>query len=84
MENISMDVTKFLQLRSTLKELQEQDGCANNPELAAAERRKAELLTVEENLQRTLASNIQLRSSLQKQLQRLLSSGADARQATES
>ncbi|CAA6665606.1 unnamed protein product [Spirodela intermedia] len=72
------------ELRSTLKELQERDGCVNNPELAAAERRKAELLTVEESLQKTLASNIQLRSSLQKQLQRLLSSGADGGQTTES
>uniref|UniRef100_A0A1D1ZFB5 Kinetochore protein nuf2 n=1 Tax=Anthurium amnicola TaxID=1678845 RepID=A0A1D1ZFB5_9ARAE len=53
------------ELRSALKELQESDGCLNNPEIAAAEMKKAELMAVKERSEESLASNIELRSLLQ-------------------
>ncbi|KAF8391071.1 hypothetical protein HHK36_023371 [Tetracentron sinense] len=60
------------ELKSSLNELQGNNGYFNNSEIAAAETRKAELLAVKENLERSLASNYQLRAHFQKQLQSLL------------
>ncbi|OVA03301.1 hypothetical protein BVC80_515g2 [Macleaya cordata] len=60
------------ELKSSIEEFQGNNGCLNNSEIAAAEARKAELLLVKENLDRSLASNYRLRTQLQKQLYNIL------------
>ncbi|KAG9448050.1 hypothetical protein H6P81_014178 [Aristolochia fimbriata] len=60
------------ELRSTLQELLATDAYLNNSEIAAAEKRNAELLKLKENLDRSLKSNNQTRSALQKQLLKIL------------
>ena len=44
----------------------------DNFQIAAAEMRKSELLAEKENLDRSLATNYQIRAQLQKQLQNIL------------
>lgn len=44
----------------------------DNSEIAAAEMRKSELLANKDNLDRSLATNYQIREQLQKQLQNIL------------
>ena len=61
-----------MQLRSILKDLQENDGYRNNTEIAAAQERNAELLSIKEDLDKSLHSDYQLRLLLQKQLQKIL------------
>ncbi|MQM23353.1 hypothetical protein Taro_056417, partial [Colocasia esculenta] len=68
--------TSVFELRSALQKLQENDGCLNNPEIAAAKEKKAELSAAKESLERKLAANVELRSLLQRQLRRVLSSEA--------
>lgn len=53
-------------------ELQGKNGNLHNSEIAAAEMKKTELLTLKENSDRRLASNYQIRAQLQKQLQSIL------------
>ncbi|XP_043688286.1 LOW QUALITY PROTEIN: inner centromere protein [Telopea speciosissima] len=60
------------ELKSSLQELQGNNGVLVNSEIAAAEKKKAELLAFKENWQRRLASNYQLKAQLQKQLQNIL------------
>lgn len=62
----------MLQLRFTLKDLQDNDGYINNSGIAAAEKRNAELLAIKEDLDKSLTLNYQLRLLLQKQLQKIL------------
>ncbi|KAK9267529.1 hypothetical protein L1049_009957 [Liquidambar formosana] len=59
-------------LKSIFMELQGNNGCLQNSEIAAAEMRKTELLSLKENLDRSLASNYQIRAQLQKQIQNIL------------
>ncbi|MCL7040869.1 hypothetical protein MKW94_005535 [Papaver nudicaule] len=56
------------ELKSSLEEFQTNNGGLDNFEIVAVEARKTELLLVKQNLDRSLASNYQLRSQLQKQL----------------
>lgn len=65
-------VLLMLQLRFTLKDLQDNDGYINNSGIAAAEKRNAELLAIKEDLDKSLTLNYQLRLLLQKQLQKIL------------
>lgn len=53
-------------------ELQGNVGCSDDSELAAAEKRKSELLAEKQNLECRLASSYQIREQLQKQLQSIL------------
>lgn len=62
----------LLQLKSTLKDSQNNAKFTENVEVTAAEARKVELLDIKDKLDRTLASNYQLRALLQKQLQKML------------
>ncbi|OAY25142.1 uncharacterized protein LOC110604369 [Manihot esculenta] len=61
------------ELNSAFVKLQGNNGYLCNSEIAPAEMRKSELVAVKENLDKHLASNYQLKSELQKQLQSLLS-----------
>ncbi|XP_002519679.2 uncharacterized protein LOC8264107 [Ricinus communis] len=61
------------ELNSTFIELRGKNGYLSNSDIAAAEMRKSELLAVKENLDKSLASNYQIRSQLQMQLQSILS-----------
>lgn len=61
-----------LQLKSTLKNLQDNAGYQNNPEIVAAEARRSELLAEKERLDKSLASSYQLRLLLQRQVQKML------------
>lgn len=63
----------MFQLNSAFVKLQGNNGYLCNSEIAPAEMRKSELVAVKENLDKHLASNYQLKSELQKQLQSLLS-----------
>lgn len=67
-----LSVLVILLLRSTFNDLQDNDGYLNSSEIAAAERRKTELLAIKEDLDSSLTSNYQLRLMLQKQLQKIL------------
>ncbi|KAL5731759.1 hypothetical protein ACHQM5_004459 [Ranunculus cassubicifolius] len=60
--------------KSRLKEIQSNKEYMNNSEIAAAEAQKAQLLSVKQNLDNTLASNYNLRAQLQKQLYSILKS----------
>ncbi|XP_077251026.1 cytomegalovirus UL139 protein [Tasmannia lanceolata] len=80
MEVQKMKIT-VSEIKSSIKELQGNDGYLINPEIAAAEKRKAELLVVKENLDKSLASNYQLRLLLQKQLHNFLISRSRQREA---
>ncbi|XP_057949141.1 uncharacterized protein LOC131144477 isoform X2 [Malania oleifera] len=60
------------ELKSSFVELQGNNGNLSNSAIAAAERRKSELLAMKENLDMSLASNYQLRAQLQKQLRDIL------------
>ncbi|XP_039142736.1 uncharacterized protein LOC120280074 isoform X1 [Dioscorea cayenensis subsp. rotundata] len=60
------------ELKSTLKDSQNNAKFTENVEVTAAEARKVELLDIKDKLDRTLASNYQLRALLQKQLQKML------------
>ncbi|RZC65082.1 hypothetical protein C5167_008767 [Papaver somniferum] len=57
-----------LLLKSSLEEFQTNNECLDNFGIVAVEARKTELLLVKQNLDRSLASNYQLRTQLQKQL----------------
>ncbi|GLU22666.1 hypothetical protein SLE2022_387250 [Rubroshorea leprosula] len=59
------------ELKSTFVELQGNNGYLSNSEIAAAEMRKAELMSVKENLMKILASNYQRRAQLQQQVQNM-------------
>ncbi|CAH9141491.1 unnamed protein product [Cuscuta epithymum] len=60
------------QLKSTFSELQGNSNHSNNSVIAAAERRKSELLAVKQNLERDLSMKHQLREQLRRQLVNLL------------
>ncbi|XP_042519730.1 rho-associated protein kinase 2 [Macadamia integrifolia] len=60
------------ELKLRLQELQGKNGFLDNSEIAAAEKKKDELLVLKENVQRSLESNYQLIAQLQKQLQNIL------------
>nr|GMD34977.1 probable kinetochore protein NDC80 [Ipomoea batatas]GME15646.1 probable kinetochore protein NDC80 [Ipomoea batatas] len=60
------------ELKSIFSELKGNLNHSNNSEIAAAERRKSELLTVKESVDRDLALNYQLREQLRRQLLNLL------------
>lgn len=62
----------LLQLKSSLKRIQGNDGYLNNAKIAAAEARKSELLAEKEKLDKKLASSSHLRTLLQKQLHKML------------
>ncbi|GMP71872.1 hypothetical protein CsSME_00030123 [Camellia sinensis var. sinensis] len=59
-------------LKSSFVELQGNNGYLSSAEIAAAEMRKSELLAAKENLDRSLASNYQIKAQLQKQLHCML------------
>ncbi|GLT59854.1 hypothetical protein SLA2020_326510 [Shorea laevis] len=59
------------ELKSTFVELQGNNGYLSNSEIAAAEMRKAELMSVKESLMKILASNYQRRAQLQQQVQNM-------------
>ncbi|KAJ9135864.1 hypothetical protein P3X46_032992 [Hevea brasiliensis] len=61
------------ELNSAFVKLQDNNGYLNNSEIAPAEMRKSELVAAKKNLDKTLASNCQIRSQLQKQLQSISS-----------
>ncbi|XP_044462453.1 uncharacterized protein LOC123193496 [Mangifera indica] len=63
---------KINKLNFTFKELQGNNGHLSNSAIAAAEVRNSELLALKENIKRNLASNYQVRTQLQKQLQNVL------------
>lgn len=56
------------ELKSSLEEFQINNECLDNFGIVAVEARKTELLLDKQNLDRSLASNYQLRTQLQKQL----------------
>ncbi|XVE88382.1 hypothetical protein DITRI_Ditri19aG0065500 [Diplodiscus trichospermus] len=60
------------ELKSTLMELQGNNGYMSNSEIAEAEMKRAELLAIKESLTKSLASNYQTRAELQKQVENLL------------
>ncbi|KAL6201209.1 hypothetical protein ACLB2K_024924 [Fragaria x ananassa] len=60
------------EVKSRFVEFQGSDNCTSNSEIAAAEKRKCELLAMKEEVNRKLASNYQTRARLQKQLQDIL------------
>ncbi|PRQ29470.1 putative herpesvirus UL139, cytomegalovirus [Rosa chinensis] len=60
------------EVKSSFVEFQGSDNCTSNCEIAAAEKRKSELLAMKEEVNRKLASNYQTRARLQKQLQTIL------------
>ncbi|CAL5412497.1 unnamed protein product [Camellia sinensis] len=60
------------ELKSSFVELQGNNGYLSSAEIAAAEMRKSELLAAKENLDRSLASNYQIKAQLQKQLHCML------------
>nr|GLL30191.1 spindle assembly abnormal protein 6 homolog isoform X1 [Ipomoea trifida] len=60
------------ELKLIFSELKGNINHSNNSEIAAAERRKSELLTVKESVDRDLALNYQLREQLRRQLLNLL------------
>ncbi|CAH9076442.1 unnamed protein product [Cuscuta epithymum] len=62
----------MFQLKSTFSELQGNSNHSNNSVIAAAERRKSELLAVKQNLERDLSMKHQLREQLRRQLVNLL------------
>ncbi|XP_057464121.1 uncharacterized protein LOC130753940 isoform X1 [Actinidia eriantha] len=64
---------KITELKSNFVELQGNNGHLNSSEIAAAEVRKSQLLAAKENLNRSLASNYQIKAQLQKQLHSILS-----------
>ncbi|KAH7841650.1 hypothetical protein Vadar_032669 [Vaccinium darrowii] len=64
---------KINELKAIFVELKSKNEYLNDSEIAAAEMRKSELLAAKENLDRSLASNYQIRTQLQKQLHSLLS-----------
>ncbi|TXG47927.1 hypothetical protein EZV62_027221 [Acer yangbiense] len=61
-----------LQLNSTFKELQGNNGYSSYSEISAAEMRKSELVAMKENMNKNLASNYEVREHLQNQLQNVL------------
>lgn len=65
-------IRSFPQLNFTFKELQGNNGHLSNSAIAAAEVRNSELLALKENIKRNLASNYQVRTQIQKQLQNVL------------
>ncbi|KAJ8551296.1 hypothetical protein K7X08_000666 [Anisodus acutangulus] len=60
------------ELKTRFSELQGNLNHSNNSEIAAAEMRKKELLSIKENLEKSLALNYQLQEQLTKQLLRTL------------
>ncbi|CAL5412491.1 unnamed protein product [Camellia sinensis] len=60
------------ELKLSFVELQRSNGYLSSAEIAAAEMRKSELLAAKENLDRSLASNYQIKAQLQKQLHCML------------
>ncbi|XP_038716889.1 uncharacterized protein LOC120010154 isoform X2 [Tripterygium wilfordii] len=60
------------ELRSTFSELHGNSGHFDNCKIAAAEKRKSELVAMKESLNKNLASNYQLRAQYEKQLQNIL------------
>lgn len=62
----------FLQLKSTFMELPGNNAYMSSSEIAEAEMKRAELLTMTESLTKTLASNHQRREELQKQVENML------------
>ncbi|CAK9162316.1 unnamed protein product [Ilex paraguariensis] len=60
------------EVKSSFMELQHSNRYSGNSEIAAAEMRKSQLLAKKENLDRSVASNYQLKAQLQKQLQSIL------------
>lgn len=63
---------KVNELKSMFNELQGKNGHLTNSEIAAAEMRRAELLSIKENMRKVLASNYQTRAQLQQQVQNML------------
>ncbi|KAI7999441.1 hypothetical protein LOK49_LG09G02254 [Camellia lanceoleosa] len=63
---------KVNELKSSFVELQGNNGYLSSAEIAAAETRKSQLLAAKENLDRSLASNYQIKAQLQKQLHSLV------------
>ncbi|RVW34939.1 hypothetical protein CK203_098252 [Vitis vinifera] len=62
----------FFQLKLRFMDPQGKNRYLDNFQIAAAEMRKSELLAEKENLDRSLATNYQIRAQLQKQLQNIL------------
>nr|XP_011460203.1 PREDICTED: uncharacterized protein LOC105350253 [Fragaria vesca subsp. vesca] len=62
----------FNEVKSRFVKFQGSDNCTSNNEVAAAEKRKCELLAMKEEVNRKLVSNYQTRARLQKQLQDIL------------
>ena len=62
-----------------VKELQGRDGYLDSSEIVEAERRKVELLETKASLEKTLASNYQLRSLLRKLLSKELANQSEER-----
>uniref|UniRef100_A0A7N0T3Z7 Uncharacterized protein n=1 Tax=Kalanchoe fedtschenkoi TaxID=63787 RepID=A0A7N0T3Z7_KALFE len=60
------------QLKAKIATFQGNNGYTYNSDIAEAEIRKAELLCLKQNLDKTLASNHRIRAQLQKQLQSIL------------
>ncbi|XP_039065046.1 centromere protein F [Hibiscus syriacus] len=60
------------ELMSTFMELQGHNGYMSDAEIAEAEMKRAELLALKESLTRTLASNRQRKTELQKQVENML------------
>lgn len=60
------------QLKSIFGNLQGNNGVLSNSEIAEAEMRKSQLLAVKESLDKSVASNYQLRSQLEKELENAL------------
>ncbi|XP_048438720.1 uncharacterized protein LOC125476532 [Pyrus x bretschneideri] len=57
------------EIQSNFVKFQGSERCTSNGEIAAAEKRKCELLSMKEELDRKLASNYQTKAQLQKQFQ---------------
>ncbi|KAM1032835.1 hypothetical protein TB2_035908 [Malus domestica] len=57
------------EIQSSFVKFQGSERCTSNGEIAAAEKRKCELLAMKEELDRKLASNYQTKAQLQKQFQ---------------
>ncbi|XP_054778850.1 uncharacterized protein LOC129286815 [Prosopis cineraria] len=67
------------ELRSSFLELKRNNRNSCDSEISAAEMRKSELVAAKENLDRRLTSNYQIKAQLQKQLQNILMTHAQAR-----
>ena len=72
-----------LQLNSTFKELQGNNGYSSYSEISAAEMRKSELMAMKENVNKNLTSNYKVRAHLQNQLQNVLIAQNQERLKTE-